>query len=270
MPLIACSLIVDTDGLGEGAGSADGASDDAATDAGITTDAADGSFPADATTDTGRDGPEGGASCVDGPTRFCDDFDSPLPGSKWLSTSTGRGAVTFEDVGLSLPRAMHAKILADSGVGEAALIEDLAGNPASVRCELDLKLDGISLTGETDVMTFVTTTGGVERHAVYFSTFGTAKWVLAEFAASPDGGTVIDRTVSLGAPLPNATWFHVAFEVHPTEATVTANGTFIKLSSLSTPAGGTAHKFEIGLTYVDSNVQTGGVFVDNVDCTALP
>ena len=270
MPLIACSLIVDTAGLGEGAGGADGASDTAVTDARITEDAADGSSPADATTDTNPDAPDGGAACVDGPTRFCDDFDSPSPGSKWLSTGKRRGEITFEDVGLSLPRAMHAKVLAGSGTGEAALVEDLPGNPASVRCELDLKLDGISLTGETDVITFVTTVGGVDRHAVYLSTFGSAQWVLAEFAAPADGGTGIDRTISLGAPLPNATWFHVAFEVHPAEATITANGAFIKLTSLSTPAGGTAHKVGIGLTYADSNVQTGGVFVDNVDCTALP
>jgi hypothetical protein len=75
--------------------------------------------------------------------------------------------------------------------------------------------------------------------------------------------------VALGAPLPDATWFHVAIDVSPTAAALAANGSFIKLDSLSTPAGN-AHLVQVGITFTTNNVDTGGVYVDNVDCSWLP
>jgi hypothetical protein len=261
-PLFACSLLVGTSGLG------DGSTTSTAADA--TTGTADARTSDDATTATDApvDAGDAAARCVDGPSRFCDDFDSPLPGSKWTSINKKRGAVTFDDAGLSPPRAMHGSVLAGSGGAEAQLIKTLPGNPATVHCELDMKLDAVSAVGETDALTFITQVGGVDRHSVYFATFSGA-WSLAEYADGPDGGASVDRMVALGAPLPDATWFHVAIDVSPTAAALAANGSFIKLDSLSTPAGN-AHLVQVGITFTTNNVDTGGVYVDNVDCSWLP
>lgn len=256
----ACSLVVDTAGLDDAAATGDAASPDAraADDASPIRDASTGSDAADA-----------GTPCVDGPSRFCDDFDSPLPGSKWSGTKKKRGEVTFENVGVSPPRAMHAKLMAGTGTASAQLIKELAGNPPSVHCELDMKLEAIAATSETDVVSFITRVGGVDKHVVYFATFN-GVWSLAEYAAAGDGGMpLVDRSVSLGAALPDATWFHVIMEVTPITATLAANGAFVTLGSLSTPVG-SAHNVQVGVSYASESVQSSGVFIDNVDCRSLP
>jgi hypothetical protein len=268
VPLVACSLVVDTSGLGDGA--AAGASDSATdTTTSPPTDGPGGdATTADASTDAPVDAADAGFTCVDVAGGFCDDFDSPLPGSKWTSNNKVRGEVTFENVGLSLPTAMHATVLAGSNVAFAQLVKEVPGNLPNVRCEIDLKLDSVSTTGEVDVLSIVTAVGNSDKHVVYFAAFG-GTWHLAEFAPGVDGGPPLDHTITLGAALPNATWFHVALDVTATEATLTADGHFIRLSSLTTPAGNN-HKLGVGITYADAPVQSGGVYVDNVACTLAP
>jgi hypothetical protein len=271
VPLVACSLVVDTSGLGDGA--AAGASDsstDTATSTSPPTDAPAGDVATttDASTDAPVDAAEGGATCVDVAGGFCDDFDSPLPGSKWTSTDKTRGEVTFDDVGLSLPRAMHAKVLAGSNISQALLSKEVPAPGANIHCELDLRLDNIPATGEIDVLAIITAIGGNDKHNVYLANFN-GTWTLAEYANGVDGGPPLDRSISLGAALPDATWFHVAMDVHPTEATLTANGHFIKLAAITRPTG-TSHKVQVGITYADFPIQSGGVYVDNVSCTFAP
>jgi hypothetical protein len=265
LPLVACSLLVETGGLGDGAATAGDAATDTAvamTDAPVLENA---ETSVDAATDAPADAPDGGPKCVDGPTRFCDDFDSPLPGSKWSSTSKTRGEVSFDDGGVSPPLAMHATVKAGGGNAEAQLIKELPASSPHVHCDLDMKLDAVPATGEVDILSVITRAGGVDRHQVYMATFS-GVWSLAEFAADQDGGPALDRTISIGASLPNATWFHVVIDVTPTAATLTADGHFIKLDNLTTPTG-TNHNVQVGVNFTSGDVQSGGVYIDNVDCT---
>lgn len=269
-PLVACSLVVDTSGLGDGTAAVPAATE-ASTDAPTSsTDAAttDASTTDVTTTDAPVDAPDGGFTCVDSTSTFCDDFDSPSPGSKWTSSFKKRGEVTFDDVGLSAPKAMHATILAGTNVSQALLTKEMPAPGANVHCELDLKLESVQATGEVDVLALITVVGGTDKHNVYFASFN-GTWSLAEYASGVDGGPALDRTISLGAALPNAKWFHVVLDVHPTEATITADGHFIKLSSITRPVG-TSHKVEVGVSYADAPVQSGGIYTDNVACTFAP
>jgi len=256
LSLAACSLLVDTAGLVGGANASDGSVDAALPDAPAT---------ADAGADAARDAPAEAAKCVDGPTRFCDDFDQPAPGSKWTDTNKQRGEVTFDDVGLSLPRAMHARITGGNGDAKAELVKEYAD--PSAHCELDMKLDRVAPTGETDVLAVLTTFAGGGFHIVYFASFG-GVWNLAEYQPAGDGGAELDRAKPLGAALPDATWFHVAFDVKPTTASVTANGTTVVLGALSPPASATGRSLRVGIVYASGGVPSGGVLIDNVDCTS--
>ena len=170
LPLAACSLLVDTSGL---SGNDGGASGDAST---IASDAARDS-PGSTDAPAATDGPVGDAgadvvdssvkTCVPSATRLCDDFDDSMPGTRWTSKETNRGTITFGAVGLSLPHAFEAKIMAGSGSGSANLIQTYPTARANIRCELDFKLSDVPATGEIDVIDLVTTVPGADFYHVY-------------------------------------------------------------------------------------------------------
>jgi hypothetical protein len=260
-PLIACSLVVDTDGLAGAELTPDaGGFDERANDDRVLVDGQ--------ATDTSVDvlQPDSAAPCVDGPTRFCDDFDQADPGTKWTDRYESRGALTFDSPGLSLPHAFNAKIVAGSESGSAALYKTFLGTPSGVRCALDLKIGDVPSVGEVDVLDIRTDSGGPDHH-VYFARFG-ANWSVAEFQPNADGGQSLDRSKALGAALPVNTWFNVVLDVTPTVATLTANGMTVRLDGLSPPGG--TKRTTLGITYANESVATASLFFDNVDCTATP
>ena len=276
LPLAACSLLVDTSGLA-GAGGAPGVADtgvaDAAGDAAGLTDAAllgDGASTADggdAAAESGDGGDASAPPCMPSATTLCDSFDDSTPGSTWTSRETTRGTITFDAVGLSLPHAFEATIVAGSGAGSANLIQTYGSPRTNIRCDFDLKLKDVPATGEIDVLDLITSVPGGPYH-VYFACFA-GQWAVAEFqGGGADGGTALDRSTPLGG-LPADTWFHVVFEQTGASAKLTANGTTVTLGSLTLPAG-TDTSVTIGVTYASKEVQSADVVIDNVACTVLP
>jgi hypothetical protein len=260
-PLIACSLVVDTDGL---------AGVDGTPEAGRLDERANDDRPLvdGPVSDTSIDvpSPDGAPPCVDGPNRFCDDFDQADPGAKWTDRYQSRGFLTFDSPGLSLPHAFNARIAAGGESGSAALFKTFAGTPGSVRCVFDFKIADVPSNGEVDILDIRTTNGG-EGHHVYFARFG-ENWSVAEYQPNADGGQSLDRSTGLNAALPVNTWFNVVFDVTPTVATLTANGTTVRLDGLSPPGG--TKRATLGITYANDNIATASFFFDNVDCTTTP
>jgi len=273
VPLAACSLLVDTSGLGGNDGDASGDGSTTAADAaqdspGSTDGAAATDGPVGEAGDAGADVVDSSVkTCTPSATRLCDDFDDSMPGTRWTSKDTNRGTITFDAVGLSLPHAFEAKIVGGSGSASANLIETYPSVRANIRCELDLKLSDVPATGEIDVIDFITTVPGAQSYHVYFASFSST-WAVAEFQGRPDAGD-LDRITNLGAALPKDSWFHVVLEQASATATLTANGTVATLASLTMPAG-TDTSVTIGVTYTSASVQSADVLIDNVDCSVLP
>jgi hypothetical protein len=254
----ACSLLVDTSGLAGPAEPSPGAAE-TSTEA-TTRDGADVLVPA-------LDAADGAPPpCVDGANRFCDDFDHA--GSKW-EPYKNRGELSVDGNGLSLPNALRARIVAGANGGAASLGKDLPGNPASVRCELDVRLDAIPTTGETDILDLYAATPGGERHHFYFGSFDGA-WSVGEFREAGDAGARIDRIKAIGMALPVNVWMHLVFDLTPAALTVTANGKATTLADLTVPVGAVSRRLNIGITFASPNVQSAVTTTDNVDCTLAP
>lgn len=270
--LAACSLLVDTSQLSgaDVAASPDAATTpaDGAADTSNATDAPAGDARVGEAGDAGTDVDSSVAPCIPNATRLCDAFDDPAPGSTWTSKDLDRGTVTFDAVGLSLPHALHAKIVAGTGNGDANLVETYPTTRTNVRCDFDLKLVDVPTSGELDVINVTTTLPSGQSYEVYFAIIENA-WAVAEYQSSTSVGGTINRQQNLPATLPKNTWFHVAFAQAGATATVTANGVVATLGALAMPAGSDS-SVNVGITYVPASVQSGDVIIDNVDCTVLP
>jgi hypothetical protein len=68
----------------------------------------------------------------------------------------------------------------------------------------------------------------------------------------------------LGA-LPLAKWLHVVLDTSRTSATLIVDGASLTLP-VSVPAG-TGRALHVGVTQAVAGTLSGGVFVDNVECT---
>lgn len=160
---------------------------------------------------------------------------------------------------------MRATIVPDSGIGSATLYKDFTDKPDKVRCDFDLKLDQFPSNGEVHVMQLVTSASGMQDYHLDFATKA-GSWRIAEYQPLAGGGA-IDRSEALTGLLPTGTWLHVTFDVTPSSATVTANGSTVTLGSITPPAGGSKRTLNVGVPFATANVQSAQVFIDNIDCT---
>ncbi|MDB4937416.1 MAG: hypothetical protein JWP87_4388 [Labilithrix sp.] len=263
VPLAACSLVVDTNGL-SGVALGDGSLADAASDGGPSGDSP--SLPPDGAPNTTE---AGATTCLESAGEFCDAFDDSTPGSRWSNKETKRGTIAFSAGGLSPPNAFVATITAGAVPAYANLVKTFPSPRTSMRCDIDLKLTDVPTAGELDVLDLVAVVPGTDDHHVYFAAYE-GIWKLAEFYGGGGGAPSVDRTQNLGTPLPKDTWFHVTLAFAGATATLTANGTTVTLASLTTPSNVVGAYISVGIPYASDNIATATVVVDNVGCVTKP
>ncbi|WP_146651991.1 hypothetical protein [Labilithrix luteola] len=224
--------------------------------------------------DAGKQGTEGADAgsdgtaptpCVDGPNRFCSNFDEASPLTRWSMSDNVDGVLSTEAAGLSPPHALEAR--QSAGGGWAAVGKDFDPAITGLRCELDMKFSGIptNVGSEVDAFDLITSATGVEDHNLYFGCLS-GQWQLLEFQTNPGSPTNLDRGVAVGT-LPENTWFHVVLDTTWSSVTFTANGITVTLDGLKVPTTAKQRELRVGLTYSTKNVTNASVFIDNVDCT---
>jgi|GEM_PF-6159912 len=153
--LTACSLLVDTGGLHDGAPVPSGDDANPPVDGG----ARDGPLGDDATADAALDATDGDApdaplSPCALPSLFCDDFDTGPsdPAGRWDSMQSAAGPLSFDTATFrSAPRSLRVAITAGTGGRASELAKRVTGLSGSVVVELDVLSGGPTGTyGEVD------------------------------------------------------------------------------------------------------------------------
>lgn len=262
----ACSLLVDTDGLGGTPASTDGdaAPSSTGTDAGsIDAPVGDGASPADATTDAPA--ADAGSPCV-GAAWFCDDFEG-LFGAKWSSNEASGGAALRVGDAKTGAFAMQAQVEAMPGGRYANLIRTLDAVPSRVACDFDLKLTAVPTAGEIDVFVLKRVAGD-KTHGVYLASFD-GTWGIYELLETNMGASV-DRGATTALAPPQGQWMHLRLETDFDALSLAVNGAPIAtLSGLTPLAGATTSHLALGLPYV-SGSQSASLLVDNLACALGP
>jgi hypothetical protein len=249
----ACSLLVDTSGLGAG-GSVSGGSDGSVVDGNV----------ADAPAGDNSSG-EGGqpTSCGDPARAFCDAFDQGPLGARWNDMRQTNGALALDDgAPRSAPSALRASTTG-AGEAEAVLVKQLPAGTKQIRCEFDFSAPlPPGSAGEVDLIVFLTHLGGSNTYQTYLWYSGA--WQIGEYSQSMP----IDHNGPVGS-MPTDRWAHMVFETDGKQLTLSADGQVIaQLPGLASPAG-TTTEIDFGIPYAKGRAAYSALF-DNLACTFGP
>lgn len=218
-------------------------------DSAAPTDAADANASADA-------GP-----CADPTKSFCDDFDEMPLAAKWTTVTQERGTLALQASDRSPPYALSATATAAAKAGDVALVQKLPGIPASVVCEVDVKVTAAS--GYFDVLGISTVgSGGAEEAIAVIHDNGT--WKLGEFSTFGDGGET-DQTVVL-SDVAKDRWLHIVLATDFGNKTVSASIASSTMSLDISPPPATSRLVGLGLIFVQPT-STASVLFDDFVCT---
>jgi hypothetical protein len=267
-PLIACSLVVDTQGLSGGA----------QTDGGGAEGATPGPPPAPPPVsegggdDAGSDADAFSFDAGDAPCSFCDDFDKTALGASWTDKNENRGALSLSNDALSPPNSLLAQLTGGAGnqTGDISLRRDIATTEKRVRCEVDMKIvASLGTTGEIDLFEIFTYAADPKSYEVYIA-HSDDKWQIAEYGTYQDSGT-IDRIQPLSTAPNGGSWVHVTFSTDGSTASIAFDGVTAGTLGGLTNVTGTKMHFGVGLPYVSKDAPAGAsVLFDNVACYVAP
>lgn len=205
----------------------------------------------------------GGGACSAGMGFFCDNFEAPVVGESWTRSVVegfGMGLSTFEP-GNGSPRALRvtAESTDDFDV-RSAMVRQLVGASASLRCEFDLFIEAYQ--GENvDLLTFDYVLPGYTNYDIAFVLNAEDAWL--EVAADHGEGETFE-SMPLAMP-PRGVWFRMALEVSSGKARV-FYGTTLMVEAAVEATPPASSEIALGITWV----QGGGLLdfrYDNLTCT---
>ena len=277
---MSCALVVDTDGLSGGSATNRGSS------------SSDGS-----TLDGGAGGSETGGSTV-GPERgtatetcagtgserhtLCDDFDDPLPLSRWTRESSGAsgitGGVTSSEY-VSSGRALHVTFGPGDGDGSSSYViaRELPVKLTSVVCEFDVKIAFRNTPASrlaAGLFTMYADSGpgaSIDEWGLAWRVAETGSQTMYENYTEHPGNDPQQDPVPLQPP-PKDTWTHVVWRLDFSGRTfaLDVNGARAATATITPPDKVTRIAVTLGGD-ADESVYAGGIdaYFDNLFCDAV-